>query len=454
MPSHSAKMKIGLYGTATGANVNGWRHPDAVADLGANISAVADMARMAEAGLLDFVFLADSMAMRGHDWEVLARSSTRYVAQFEPLTLLAALSMVTTNIGLIATHNTTYDEPYMLARKFASLDLISGGRSGWNLVTSSNLEEAENFSREKHPDHGDRYIRALEFADVVRGLWHSWDDEAFLYDKESSLFFDREKMHLLNHKGAHFQVRGPLNVPPSPQRHPVMVQAGASEPGRNLAAETAEVIFTVSPGMEEAQKFYSDIKGRMAKYGRAPEELVIMPGISVFVADTEEAAQAKRQELLELTDPVVGRDYLKHMLGDVIDLSQYADDELLPDLPVSNANRSAQERLFKMSREQNMTIRDLYLSVASKGAPAFIGTADQVADEMQRWFEAGAADGFIFLMDYFPNSLADFNTMVIPELQKRGLFRTAYEGTTLRENLGLGLPRRPKLQAAARLAGE
>jgi FMN-dependent oxidoreductase (nitrilotriacetate monooxygenase family) len=444
MRKPGTKIKFGVYGTATGANSSGWRHPDAAVDMGMNIETAVALARLSEEALMDFVFLADSMAARGHDWEILSRGSTRYVAQFEPLTLLSALAMVTRHIGLVATLNTSYEEPYLLARRFASLDLLSGGRAGWNLVTSSNIEEAGNFSREEHPDHAERYDRAIEFAKVARGLWFSWDDDAFLMNKESGIFFDPAKLHPLNHKGKHFSVRGPLNVPPSPQRHPVMVQAGASEPGKELAAEFAETIFGGHATIEDAKKFYADVKGRMAKYGRSPEELVIMPGISIYVANTEEEARCKRQELLELVDPVVGRDFLKHMLGDVIDLSQYGDDDCLPqELPPSNANKSAQEKLLKLAREQNLTIRQLYMRQASKGACVVIGTPTQVADELQRWFEEEAADGFIFLMDYFPTSLEDFKMYVVPELQRRGLYRTAYEGLTLRDNLGLSLPRRP-----------
>ncbi|MGR3379410.1 LLM class flavin-dependent oxidoreductase [Salipiger abyssi] len=431
------KIHLGLYATATGANVAGWRHPGAVADLGANIEQAAELAREAERGLFDLLFLADSMAMRGHNWEILSRGSTRYVAQFEPVTLLSALAMVTRHVGLVATHNTTYEEPYMLARKFASLDLLSGGRAGWNLVTSSNMDEAPNFSHDRHPPHAERYERAEEFVDVVAGLWTGWAPDALPRDKESGIFFDPAKVSVLNHEGRHFQVRGPLNVPPSPQGHTVIVQAGASEPGKAMAARTAEVIFGLHPDMAAARAFYEDVKGRMPDYGRDPGELVIMPGISVFVDEDAGRAAEKRQEMLDLIDPVVGRDFLRHMLGDVIDLDALGDDEMLPDLAESNANRSAQERILKSAREEGLTIRDLYQRQASKGAPCFVGTPEQVVDEMQAWFEGGAADGFIFLMDYFPGSLTDFNRLVVPELQRRGLYRAEYEATTLRGNLGL-----------------
>jgi len=446
------QMRLGLYATASGSNASGWRHPDAIADLAANLRAEIGVAQLAEKGLLDFIFLADSTTMRGHDWKKLARGSHRYVAQFEPLTLLSAIAAATSHIGLVATAATSYEEPYLLARRFASLDLLSGGRAGWNLVTSSNLEEAGNFSREEHPSHAERYDRALEFAEVVRGLWFTWDDDAFPRDKKDGLFFDPDKMHLLEHRGKHFSVRGPLTVPPSPQRHPVMVQAGASETGRELAAQLAEVIFTSQGTLAGAQAFYADVKGRMAKYGRDPAALVIMPGVAVYVAQTEAEAAAKRREVEELVDPVVGRDMLQHMLEDVIDLSKYADDDVLPlDMALTNGNRSAQQSYLRAAREKK-TIRQIYVEHASIGR-TLIGTPAQIADDLQRWLETGAADGFILMNDYFPKPLEDFVTMVVPELQRRGVYRTGYAGTTLRENLGLKLPAHPARSAAAAIAG-
>ena len=432
-------MKIGLYATSTGSNSSAWRHPDAVAELAADLKAEIQMAQMAETALMDFIFLADSMTMRGHDWNLLARGSHSYVAQFEPLTLLSALAAVTDHIGLVATSSTSYEEPYTLARRFASLDLLSGGRAGWNLVTSSNLEEATNFSRGEHPSHAERYERAVEFVEVVRKLWFTWDEGAFPRDKKSGLFFDPEKLHLANHEGKNFRVRGPLNVPYSPQRHPVMVQAGASETGRELAAKMAEVVFTTQSSLHEARNFYADVKGRMVKYGRRPADLVIMPGVTVYVAATETEAKAKQQEILDLVDPLVGRSMLQHMLNDVIDLSKYSDDEFLPlDMPTTKGNTSSQQRYLQMTRE-GMTIGQIFRDQSSIGR-RIVGTPEHVADQLQEWFVGGAADGFIYMMDYFPNSLSDFIEFVMPELQKRGLYRNAYDGSTLRDHLGLDLP--------------
>ncbi|CAH1649783.1 Nitrilotriacetate monooxygenase component A [Hyphomicrobiales bacterium] len=443
MRANQRQIKIGLYATSTGSNSSAWRHPNAVADLAANMKAEIRMAQMAERALMDFVFLADSTTMRGHAWDLLARGSHSYVAQFEPVTLLSALAAVTEHIGLVATSNTTYEEPYSLARRFASLDLLSGGRAGWNLVTSSNLEEATNFNTAEHPNHAKRYERALEFAEVCRKLWFTWDENAFPRDKQGGLFFDPGKLRLASHQGEHFSVRGPLNVPPSPQRHPVMVQAGASEPGKDMAARLAEVIFTSQDTLERAQAFYADVKGQMAQYDRRPEELLIMPGVTIYVASTEAEANAKKEEVLALVDPIVGRSMLQHMMEDVLDLSKYGDDDLLPlDMPITKGNRSYQQRYLQMTRE-GKTVRDIYQSVASIGYRV-IGTPEQVADELQRWFEGEAADGFIYMMDYFPDSLSDFIEYVMPELQKRGLYRDAYAASTLRENLGLALPLPPQ----------
>lgn len=443
MARQGSTIKIGLYAGAAGANSAGWRHPDAAVDTGVNLKTITEMAQMAERGILDFIFLADSMTMRGHDWDILSRSTDRYTAQFEPMTILSALAASTTHIGLVGTCGTAYEQPYLVARRFASLDLLSGGRSGWNLVTSSNPEEAVNFSREGMDAHADRYERANEFSDVVRGLWHTWDADAFIRDKESGQVFDVNKLHLLNHKGKHFSVRGPLNVPPSPQYHPLLVQAGASEPGKELAAKFAEAIFCSRSGLEDSREFYADVKGRMAKYGRHPDELVIMPGVSFYVAETEEEAHAKRKALLDLIDPVVGRNFLTHMLGDSVDLTQLSDDDHLPPgIPISNSSKSTSEKILEKAYAENLTIREVYIDVMAKGQ-TMIGTPVQVADQMQEWYETGAADGFIFMMDFYPNSLSDFITMVVPELQKRGLYRTEYTGTTLRENLDLPMPPRP-----------
>jgi FMN-dependent oxidoreductase (nitrilotriacetate monooxygenase family) len=326
-----------------------------------------------------------------------------------------------------------------LARKFASLDHVSRGRAGWNLVTSGNHTAALNFSRDEHMAKDQRYIRAREFAEVVMGLWDSWDDDAFERNRDSGIFFDPKKMHTLNHVGDHFKVKGPLNVARSPQGRPVLVQAGASHDGKQLAAETAEVVFTATPTIEEGRAFYSDLKSRMAAFGREPDELKIMPGFFVTVGDTQEEAQEKREVLQRLIHPEVGIALLSQRMG--LDLSGYDVDGPLPDVPQDKVISSRVTLLMDMARRENMTIRQLYTQIAGgRGHYDICGTPAHIADVMQEWFETGAADGFNVMPPVFPDSLSDFVDKVVPELQRRGLFRTHYEGTTLRENLGLARP--------------
>jgi FMN-dependent oxidoreductase (nitrilotriacetate monooxygenase family) len=383
---------------------------------------------------------------------ILSRSDEWSIG-FEPVTLLSALSTVTERIGLVATASTTFHEPYNIARFFGSLDQLSSGRAGWNLVTSSNELEARNFSGVPHLRHADRYDRANEFIDVVLGLWNSWEDEAFLRDKESGLFFDPDKLHVLDHKGRHFEVRGPLNVSRSPQGHPVVIQAGSSEVGQELAARTAEVVFTAQRTLQEAQKFYSELKGRLAKYGRAPDDLKIMPGVFPVVGRTEAEAREKFEELQNLIHPELGLALLSSHIGK-LDLSSYPLDGPLPDLPVTNASQSRQQLLVDLARRENLSIRQLYLRVAgARGHWQLIGTAEQIADELEERFLKFGADGFNVMPPTVPGGLDDFIELVIPELRRRGLFRSEYEGPTLRENLGLKFPvhkpHRHRSQAAA-----
>jgi len=362
-----------------------------------------------------------------------------FVTRFEPITLFSALATMTTHIGLVCTSTTTYDEPYHIARRFACLDVISGGRSGWNLVTSQNPFEAQNFGRDSHLALGDRYKRAEEFADIVRGLWDSWDDDAFIRDKESGRFFDPDKLHVLDHKGEFFRVRGPLNVARSPQGHPVMVQAGSSNDGKELAARTAEVIFTAHQTIEDALAFYSDVKGRLARYGRKPEHVLIMPGIYAMVGRTEDEAREKYDKLQSLIHPRVGVKFLSRFLN--YDVTQYPVDEPLPAHLEQQIVGSRPALLVKMARRDNLTIRQLYMRMAgARGHRQIFGTPEQIADELELWFTGGAADGFNVMPPVLPGSLKDFVDLVIPELQRRGLFRTRYEGRTLRENLGLPYP--------------
>jgi len=432
-------MHLGAFFMPTGHHVTSWRHPDAQADAGINIAHFVDMARLAERGKFDFIFLADTAASRVGHIEAVSRSA-QYVAHFEPLTLLSALAMVTERIGLVSTATTSFNEPFNLARMFASLDFISHGRAGWNIVTSAQSEAALNFNREEHFGHEERYERAREFTEVVLGLWDSWDDDAFLYDKQSGLYFDREKRHVLNHKGRFFQVKGPLNAPRTPQGHPVLVQAGSSETGRSFAAEYGEAIFTAHLTKGESQEFYSDIKQRAVKLGRNPDHLKVMPGLSFIVGKTQAEAQEKFDFLLSLVHPMVAREIASFTLGGV-DLSPYDMDAPVPDVPPPNGSIGSYQTAMKLARDEKLTLRQLGTRLATARQRFHItGTPEQIADVMEDWFHDGAGDGFNILPPYMPGALEDFVDLVIPELQRRGLFRTAYEGRTLRENLGLPRP--------------
>jgi N-acetyl-S-(2-succino)cysteine monooxygenase len=431
------QIRLGAFISGARDHVAAWRHPESKADGRFDFEHLKHVTQTAERGLFDAVFLADGLAsQRGPNSE----GRTASAVGFEPVTLFSALSAVTKHIGFIATASTTYEDPYILARKFASLDLLSQGRAGWNVVTTGGAEAAGNFGLDAHPQHAQRYERAREFVEVVRGLWDSWEDDAFVLDKASGYFYDPNKVHHLNHQGAHLRVRGPLNTPRPVQGHPVIVQAGASNDGRELAAQTAEVIFTAWQNLAEAQAFYRDVKGRMAKYGRHPDELKVMPGVFPVIGRTEAEAKAKFQALQDLILPEVGLAQLSSLIGG-FDLSGYPIDGPVPELPETNNNKSRQALMLKIARERNYTIRDLYLSIAgARGHWQLVGTAAQIADELQSWFENEAADGFNVMPPIMPGGVHDFVDLVVPELQRRGLFRTTYEGRTLRENLGLARP--------------
>lgn len=434
MSKRQDRMRLAAMISAGGSHMAGWRHPDAAADGGSNVRVQVESAQEAERAMLDLVFLADGLAIRRAKMEALSHTSS-YIVQLEPMTLLGALSAVTTRVGLVATASTTYNEPFHVARKFASLDHLSAGRAGWNLVTSTNDTEAYNFSRSEHAEHADRYARAGEFIDVVRGLWDTWEDDAFPLDKASGRYFDPAKLHVLGHVGDQFSVRGPLNVARSPQGHPVIFQAGGSEPGMELAARTADVVFAAQPTIDRAVSFYQDVKGRMGKYGRKPEDLKILPGVMTYVGDSESEAKEKREQLDALIAPDLALEMLSWQLGGV-DLSKYPIDGPVPqDLAVSNAGKSRQALLLDLARKENLTLRQLMLR--SSGQWTLAGTPERIADELEAMFMAGGADGFVVLPTHFPGGFSDFTRKVVPQLQKRGLFRTEYEGSTLRENLGL-----------------
>jgi FMN-dependent oxidoreductase (nitrilotriacetate monooxygenase family) len=430
-------MKLGLFIRPCGHHIASWRHPLAQADAGVNFPHFVAMAKTAERGLFDLLFSADSLTA----WTAAESAIDRvhYVAWMEPYTLLSALSGFTKNIGLVCTASTSFEQPYSIARKFATLDIISGGRAGWNVVTSGNETEAQNFGKEPHLPKKERYKRGREFVEVVTALWDSWDEDAFLRDKQSGMFFDRSKMHVLDHHGQFYHVRGPLNVARSPQGQPVVVQAGLSDDGRQLAAETAEVVFAAHDTIESAREYYSDVKGRMARHGRSPDHLKILPGLSVIVAPTRAEAEAKFRTLQDLLHPDLGVALLSRRLG--FDLTGYPLDQPLPPLPENAVVSSRSDMIASWSKDGAPTLRELYQRFASaRGHFAIVGTPVEVADEMQNWFTTGACDGFNVLPSYYPGGLDDFVDMVVPELQRRGLYRTAYEGATLRENLGLPRP--------------
>jgi N-acetyl-S-(2-succino)cysteine monooxygenase len=439
MSTKKGQFKLGAFLMNTGHHVAAWRHPDADADGGLDFTHYKRLAQTAERAKFDMAFLADGVAVRrDHNLESLSRSGQ--LVHFEPLTLLSALSAVTEHIGLVATASTTYNEPYHIARKFASLDYLSGGRAGWNVVTSASEAEAKNFNRDKHMEHALRYERAREFLQVVTGLWDSWDDDAFIRDKETGLYFEPAKLHVLNHKGKHFSVKGPLNVARPPQGYPVIVQAGASEDGQDFAAQTAEVIFTAQQTLEEAQAFYAGIKGRLAKYGRSPDHLKIMPGVFPVIGHTEKEAKEKYNQLQNLIHPSVGLALLSGNIGG-FDLTSYPLDGPLPELPETNLNKSRQKLVTDLARRENLTIRQLYQAIAgARGHWTIWGTPEQIADRLEEWFVNDAADGFNLMPPYLPGGLDDFVDLVLPILRQRGLFRTEYEGRTLRENLGLSRP--------------
>lgn len=447
MTRSTRQIKLGAFLMQTGHHIAAWRHPDAQADAPVNFRHYAELARRAEAAKFDAIFLADSVGVRNTDLASLSRTARS--DHFEPLTLLSALAAVTEKIGLIATVSTTYNEPYHVARKFASLDHISGGRSGWNLVTSSGQGEAQNFNLDEHVEHARRYARAAEFHDVVLGLWDSWEDDAFLRDKHSGQYFDPAKLHPLRHRGEHFSVRGPLNVSRSPQGRPVVVQAGASPAGRDLAARTAEVIFVAHQTFDEARAFYRDIKGRAVEYGRDPDDIKIMPGIFPVIGRSQAEAEDKFARLQDLIHPVVGVQLLSNMIGG-FDLSGYPVDGPLPDIPETNGGKSRQQLLIDLARRDNLTIRQLYLRIAgARGHQQVVGTPQSVADQLQQWFEEDGADGFNIMSPWLPGGLDDFIELALPELRRRDLFRTEYSGATLRQHLGLARPSHRAVAAAS-----
>ncbi|NOU99852.1 LLM class flavin-dependent oxidoreductase [Paenibacillus planticolens] len=446
MGESKRQLHLNVFIMNTGHHEASWRHKHTEPENITDIRYFQRIARIAEQAKFDSLFLADGLA-------VSQNIQHGAFVGLEPFTLLSALASVTEHIGLIGTVSTTYNEPFHVARKFASLDHISKGRAGWNIVTSGSSFEAHNFSKEAHLEHSKRYERAKEFLDVTTRLWDSWEDEALVIDRASGIFADRSKVREINHSSHTFKVRGPLNIPRSPQGYPVLVQAGSSEDGKEFAAQYAEAIFTAQQTLTEAQQFYTDVKGRLDAYGRSPDQLKILPGICPIIGKTESEAKEKEQELNELTVPEYGLNQLSNMLN--VDLFSYPLDGPLPELPSLsdiNGNKSRFQLVVDLANRENLTIRGLLHRLAGgRGHRTFAGTPVQIADQLEEWFLHGGSDGFNVMPPYLPAGLEEFAEFVIPELQRRGLFRTEYSGSTLRGHLGL--PRPVNQYATAAVSG-
>ncbi len=434
--SQQRQLRLGAFMRPVSIHTAAWRYPGAWPDANFNFPRIKRLAQTLERGKFDAFFMADHLAVLNMPMNALMRSAT--VTSFEPMTLLPALAMVTEHLGLIATGSTTFDAPYHVARRFASLDHISGGRAAWNIVTTSNPDAALNFGLEEHVEHDERYRRAREFYDVVTGLWDSWAEDAFVRNTETGEYFDPSRLHVLNHKGDYYSVRGPLNIARPIQGWPVIVQAGASEAGRQFAAEVAEVIFAGAGDLAGGRALYADVKGRMEKLGRNPDHLKVLPGAFVVVGDSLAEAKEKRARLDSLVHYDSAIASLSIALG--TDASKFDPDRPLPDIPESNASQSGRARAIALGRRENLTVRQLAQRLGGYAGPALLGTPAMIADQMEEWLMTNACDGFNIMFPYLPGGLDDFVERVVPELQRRGLFRTEYEGQTLRENLGLPRP--------------
>ncbi|BBI36554.1 LLM class flavin-dependent oxidoreductase [Cohnella abietis] len=445
MSEKEKQIKLGLFLAPQGHHLAAWRYPSTASSELMSFDYYHKLAQTAERGKFDMLFFADNYAFAESFPEAAAQTVP---IRPEPITLLSALAAVTKHIGLAATASTTYNEPFHIARKFGSLDHLSQGRAAWNVVTSADQAEAMNFHSDAHLLHALRYERAEEFLNVVKGLWNSWEDDAFVVDKDEARFADSSKLHTLHHKGKWFSVRGPLHLPRPVQGFPVIIQAGGSEPGKELAARTADVIFAAWQTLEEAQLFYSDIKGRVVKHGRSPDDLKIMPGVFPIIGRTEAEADEKQKELEELIPQEAGVRLLSTLIS--FDLSPYPVDGPLPKLPELEQVNGVKSRftlLKDLAEREGLTIRQLYKRIAgARGHREIKGTPVQIADQLEDWFRQGAADGFNIMPPYMPGGLEEFVDLVVPELQRRGLFRTEYTGRTLREHLELSRPPHPAAQ--------
>jgi FMN-dependent oxidoreductase (nitrilotriacetate monooxygenase family) len=435
-------LGLGALVHGSGGHIAGWRHPLAQPDGELDINLYVELAATLERGRFDALFIADVVAVWGEHLDSLHR--TARAECFEPLTLLGALSSVTTHLGLVATATTTYNEPYHLARKFASLDHLSHGRVGWNIVTSVVPLEAANFGRDEHLEHEARYERAEEFVAVVKGLWDSFDDGAMVRDVAAGRYYRPEALRPLHHRGAHFTVRGPLNISRPPQGYPVLFQAGSSETGRAFAARHGEVLFTAQTSLEGARAFRADVRRRVAAQRRDPGHVLIWPGLSPVVSSTEAGARARVAELQALVHDDVLRRLVQDNIGD-LDFTGIDLDGPVPDIPATNRSESRRELLLDLARKDGLSVRQLGLRMAGGGFLA--GTPEQIVDHMEAWFRGDGADGFNISFPWFPGAAVDFVDQVIPELRRRGLVEDGYAGTTLRDNLGLPRPARARVDA-------
>ncbi|MFE4714270.1 LLM class flavin-dependent oxidoreductase [Paenibacillus sp. NPDC056722] len=424
------KIKLAVNLRGVGDSISEWRHPDAQPDASVNFELYKQWAKKAEAALLDAIFIADGLY-------ITEQSLPHFLNRFEPVSLLSALAAVTSNIGLVGTVSSTFSEPFTLARQFGTLDKISGGRAGWNVVTSGTLDGAADNYNEKQIEHDAKYRLAAEFLEVTKGLWSSWEEDAFVRDKESGVFFDPAKMHTLNHKGEYFSVKGPLSIERSPQGHPVIFQAGTSEVGRNFAAEQADAIYSIPKTITESIAFREDMRRRAETFGRSADDILVFPSIAPVVGRTAEEAEQKYQEMASLVTISDALKYTSRFFNHH-DLTQYPLDEPALNLLDLVPTQQGSLKNFTEALKSGITLRQLALEATTPRSP-FMGTPEQVADTLQEWFEAGAADGFM-LVPFGPFGMDDFLSEVVPILQERGLFRTEYESDTLRGNLGLSIP--------------
>jgi len=440
MGAAKRQMHFGVFVLGTGNHMAGWRYDGAFASH-MELPVMQEIARIAERGKFDLLFISDSMVMDPTD-------HPSFLCRFEPTTLITALSACTTHIGLGATVSSSFNEPFNVARIFGSIDHLSGGRAAWNVVTTSNTKAALNYGLEEHLDHELRYARANEFVDVVRGLWDCWDDDAIVADKATGRFVDPDKVRPLNHQGRFFRVKGPVNMARCPQGHPVIIQAGGSPTGLELAARTADVVFSVVQELEPAKAAYADLKGRMAKYGRSPDDLAVLPGVMPIVGDSEAEAREQLAKLQSWISPSNAITLVASRIG--YDVSGHDLDAPVPPPPPFQGSRTFTSVLYEMAKRENMTLRDLYnLTAAARGHWVVCGPPTTIADTLEQWFVAGAADGFNILPAHFPGAFNDFVDLVVPELQRRGLFRHDYQGRTLRDHLGLARVPAPVRQLQA-----